>query len=382
MKKFIIPAAFMILIAAATAIVLTGRFFHSEPIHKDSPDYANYDYSRSGKKGIIHVGTQPNSLAGPALIEIIGHDRILEQYLSSRGWVLKTHGYRNGNDMMPYCDGRLDIMMLGDIPALIAVQKYPVGVFMVCRQGYNAVIARKRITPVQLKGLRIGYPPKTTAHFTFLRTLKTADLSMDDVVSVPLQPDEAEAALKNGSVDAVALWEPFLTRLLTTVPESVFISRSDTYSYILANLEFNEKHHDIFENILASFVRAARWLNQNDRNVRDGLEWLRDRAVRFQGRSSIDVNRQWVRLLRSETVENPSFPMLPLDTFDENGIIRQQFDFLKSAGILSNGADWEKTVNRFHTQDLPEIVRKGARWKIERFDYASKNLYVDGETHP
>lgn len=368
----------LVILLSVIAATLAYHFFQMEKppakISAKTSDYDTYRYGSSHEK-VIDIGTQPNSLSGPFLTETLFHDRILKQHLVQEGWILRSHGYRNGKDMLPYANGRLDVMMLGDIPAIQAMNRNNIGIFALCRQGYNAVISNRRLTPYELKGLRVGYPPGTAAHFTLERTLESAGLSLKDIIPVQLQPDEMESELRNHHVDAVAVWEPFLATILKNIPGSISIATSDTFSYIAVDLDFANRHPALLKNILASFVRITRWIKHDENNIHTGLIWVRDAAIRFQGESPIQTNMKWLSLLKSETIDNPSFPMIPMNSLDEQGIHHQQFIFLKKAGLLPENAKWERLIERISISVLPEIIKNGRAWQIDRFDYTPDNLY-------
>ena len=354
----------------------------SQPSFKTPPivhDYDNYDYGRGDAAKVIDVGTQPFGLLSTNLCEHLLRDRILQQHLAAEGWQLREHGYRSGKDMLAYADGRLDIMLLGDIPAFSAMQQRNVGIFALNRQGYNSVIVSRRLTPAEFKGLRVGYPAGTSAHFTLEQALESANLTMNDIAPVALQANEMESALRSRSVDAVAIWEPMITTILDTVPGSTIFFSSETYNYTTVDLDFATRHPSQLKAFLAASIRAAHWDRLEEENLRTALLWIRQANLRFSGASDVEANTKWTNLLRRETIDTPSFPMLPHNLRDEHGLQRQQFEFLKRNGILPTNADWSKVRERIDTALLPEIIRDGEKWRINSFDYAPDRLYQDKE---
>lgn len=340
------------------------------------PTYDKYNYGSADTAKIVDFGTQPNSIFTS---ESLFHDRILQEQLAAEGWKLREHRYRNGYDMIPYTDGRLDVMVLGDIPALVAIDKYKIGIFAVCRQGYNTIIANRRLTPSELKGLRVGYSPNTTAHFTLDSALQSVNLTINDIISVPMTPDVMEAALHNHKVDAIVSWEPTSSRILTIKSYSA-ISTSYGFSYIAINLDFAASHPNLQKAILSAVVRATKWARLNEENIRTNLLWDRKAAIIFFGYSPVEANAKWINLLRKETIDNPSFPMLPLNFNDEEGLLHQQFKFLKKNNILPISAEWKKNSDRFNIQFLPEVIKESKIWQIDSFDYATEKLYQEKES--
>jgi len=342
-----------------------------------APDYDRYNYGKADEAKVVEIATQPNAIFTS---ESLFHDRILQKQLAAEGWTLREHPYRNGKEMLPYTDGRLDVMILGDIPAFIAMDQHRIGIFALCRQGYNTIVANRKITPNQLKGLRIGYPTGTTAHFTLDRTLQAANLTMNDIISVPMPPDQMETAFRTGKVDAIVSWEPTASAILN-IPGSAMVSSSPGFSYIAMDFGFAARHPRIQQAILAAVVRAVNWAKIDEKNIRTSLLWDRDAAVTFFGKSPVEDSEKWIGLMRKETIDNPSFPMLPINFAENSGIPYQQFEFLKKIGSLPATADWKKISATVDTRLLPQIIAD-KNWQIDRFDYAPDKLYQGRQGTP
>jgi hypothetical protein len=344
-----------------------------------APNYDNYGFGRAEEARLIDVGTQPFGTPATYIAECLFHDRILQRQLAAEGWKLREHGFRNGNEMLPYADGRLDVMVLGDIPSLIAMQQQRVGIYALCSQGYNAVIANRWLIPAELKGLSIGYPAGTAAHFALERTLQSANLSIKDITSIPLPPEEMQAALRCQRVQAVAVWEPFITTILEQVPGSAVISSSDTYTYIAIGRDFAKRHPAQLKAVLAAMIRATRWGKLDEENLRTSLQWDRQATLEFTGKSLVAVDANWISRLREDTLDHASYPMLPLDFSNDQGLQHQQFEWLKKTGTLPADAEWQKVCACFNLQLLPEVIGDSQHWKIGSFDYAPAKLYPTGK---
>jgi len=323
---------------------------------------------------IIDIGTQPNALF---TTESLFHDRILKKQLAAKGWKLREHPYRNGNDMVPYTDGRLDVMILGDIPAFIAMQLNNIGISAVIRQGHNTVIARRRITAPELKGLRVAYPFNTTAHYAIERTLNAANLTTDDIVSINLQPDEMLNALSNNIVDVIVSREPTTSIILKNIKGSAAIYVIDGYSYIAFDRGFSARNPEIQKYLLAAVLRAVLWLKNGKENSSTSLEWDRKAEMKFLCNSAIECNTRWKNLLLRETIDNPLYPMLPLNFMDETTTNYKQFIFLKNKKIIPANAEWSKICERVDLKILPAIIRDGTNFEIDHFDYSTEKLFQD-----
>ena len=106
-------------------------------------------------------------------------------------------------------------------------------IFTVAESFYR-IVARKssgirRIA--DLKGKRITTPPITSAHYFLVKMLATGHLSETDVTLVNITPlTTMSTALKEGRVDAVAMWEPEAERAIDAVgPDAITFQDRHVY---------------------------------------------------------------------------------------------------------------------------------------------------------
>jgi hypothetical protein len=368
-----IPASVLLLVALAVA-AYTARERLAPPaapapiVH----DYEKYPYTRNEQAKVVDFATQPGSgYANGGLL----HDRILQRQLADAGWTLREHGYLTGKEMQPYCDGRLDVMVMGDLPTITALAQKRVVLVAVARINTNGIIAKRKITPAQLKGLRIGYPPGTSAHFMLHQALRAAGLSMADIVPVHVNPNEMEQALRDGKVDAVSSWDHFAMNIVERVPGTEVILSAGTSTYILADSDFAAQYPEQLKAMLASVYRAARWSRASEENMRAALSWTRQSNIRFSGKTQIQSEVQWIGLMRKDTTENPAFPLLPLDVGADNGRLQQLFAFGKEVGLIpATVADWPTISRKILHQPMQDVVREREKWQLDRADYSPEAL--------
>ena len=142
-------------------------------------------------------------------------------------------------------------------------------------EGLYRIAARKsagirRIA--DLKGKRITTPPNTSAHYFLVKMLATAHLSEADVTLVAIDPaTEMSTALKDGRVDAVAMWEPESDRAVAAVgPDAIVFEGRGVYRELF-NLNTSAKvladplkRRAIVE-LLRSLVAASEKIRQRPR---------------------------------------------------------------------------------------------------------------------
>lgn len=81
--------------------------------------------------------------------------------------------------------------------------------------GADGVVAKPGIHDLSdLRGKKVGMTSRASSLYVFMHTLEKAGMSLGDVVSVPINVIESEAAFDSGEVDAVVTSEPWLTRLV------------------------------------------------------------------------------------------------------------------------------------------------------------------------
>jgi sulfonate transport system substrate-binding protein len=114
--------------------------------------------------------------------------------------------------------GRVDLGLVGSTPPIFgaaAQTNFRVVATVALRNHLGAAILVKNGSPLSsvadLKGKKVAVPKGSNAHGLLLTALHRAGLGPDDVSTVFLPPPDAVTAFGRGDVDAVALWEPYLT---------------------------------------------------------------------------------------------------------------------------------------------------------------------------
>ncbi len=123
-----------------------------------------------------------------------------------------------------------------------------------------------------LRGKRIGVARGSSAHYFLYNALKAAGLSFKDVTVVPLLPPDARPAFESGSIDAWAVWDPYLTVALQGTNARVLrdhrgLPRSSSY-YLASSraLQDPEKKRALAV-LLAALQDTASWANKNQKAV-------------------------------------------------------------------------------------------------------------------
>jgi len=124
-------------------------------------------------------------------------------------------------------------------------------------------------TVKDLKGKRITTPRNTSAHYFLVRMLATAKLSESDVTLVDVTPlTEMSVALRDGRVDAVAMWEPESERAIAALGRDAVVLQDRRVYRELFNLNTSakvladpDKRHAIVQ-LLRSLITSSERLQR------------------------------------------------------------------------------------------------------------------------
>ncbi len=164
--------------------------------------------------------------------------------------------------------GAVDFGAVGDTPPIFA-QAAGSELLYVGGQpitGANAAILVAKAGPIQsvadLRGRRMAFTKGSSAHAMVVRILAASGMGPKDIQPVYLQPPDAAAAFRSGSLDAWAVWDPFYavaqlepaTRVLVT-GEGVAASNA----FFMAGRRFAERQPQLLSALLDAINGVAAW---------------------------------------------------------------------------------------------------------------------------
>lgn len=165
--------------------------------------------------------------------------------------------------------GAIDFGSVGNTPPIFAQAANKnityVGYENIHRKWQSVLVPKDSpITNIeQLKGKRIAVQKGSSAHDLLGRVLQKANLKWSDIQPIWLAPADARAALDKKSVDAWAIWEPFLSAAEVEGNARPVIDGSSfetTYNFLISRPDFVKAHPQETKNFINVANDAARWI--------------------------------------------------------------------------------------------------------------------------
>jgi len=227
--------------------------------------------SADSKEIVVKIGVQGSGgLFGKAQEE-----KLFEKAFAPYGATVEWVEFQSGPPMTEaIASNKLDFAGLGNMP-IIAAQAagIPFTVISQVLEGKKnvgvVVNAASGITSLRdLIGKKVAVGKGTNAYDFLLRGLKKEGLNPEKLEIINLNPDEAQAAFDAGSVDAWAVWEPYLT-INTLSGKGTIIADGEKLdilspSYQIVRSAFAEQHADLVVAYLKTYDELLQWELENE----------------------------------------------------------------------------------------------------------------------
>lgn len=172
--------------------------------------------------------------------------------------------------------GSVDIGHAGDSPPLFAQAAGVPFLYFAASSASpkTAGILVREDSPIRkasdLRGKRVGFGRGTSAHTMVLRYLDANQLQFSDIQPSFLPPAAGREAIESGSIDAWAIWDPFLAaaeeggryRKLTTGEGYV-----EGREFYFTSRTFAERSPDLLKEFLADLNRMKDWAKSRPADV-------------------------------------------------------------------------------------------------------------------
>jgi sulfonate transport system substrate-binding protein len=129
-------------------------------------------------------------------------------------------------------------------------------------------------TVAELKGKKVALNKGSNVHFLLVKLLEKAGVRYTDIDAVFLTPADARAAFERGSVDAWAIWEPFLAAAQTQTGARILANGNGVVSnhqFFLASRPYASKRGDVVAIVLEELAAVDQWAKANPKDAATAL---------------------------------------------------------------------------------------------------------------
>ena len=247
----------------------------------------------------IRIGYQKNGV-----LVIAREQAALETHFAPKGIAVKWLEFSSGPPMLEAMNvGSVDYGAVGDSPPIFAQSAgaaivYAAGQPITNGQGILVQNNSPIRSIVDLKGKRVGFTRGSSAHNLVVLTLEKAGLTYADITSIYLTPPDAGPAFANGSIDAWAVWDPYLAIGQVMQNGRILVNASEitkTNSFYVANRAFAKSQGSMLQHIIDVTASTAAWAQAHRDDVARSLSTI----------TGIPLDIQTVAANRSSFVVGP-----------------------------------------------------------------------------
>jgi sulfonate transport system substrate-binding protein len=197
----------------------------------------------------------------------------LEKKLGAQGVGVKWVEFPAGPQLLEGLNvGSVDVGFVGEAPPIFAqaagAQFLYIGNDPAAPEAEALVVPKDSAlkTVADLKGRKVALNKGSNVHYLLVKLLEKNGLKYSDIQPVFLAPADARAAFEKGSVDAWAIWDPFLAAVEKQTGARILADGRgavNNYAYYLAERGFVDKHPRVIETLFADTQEQGRWLKAN-----------------------------------------------------------------------------------------------------------------------
>jgi sulfonate transport system substrate-binding protein len=129
----------------------------------------------------------------------------------------------------------------------------------------------------QLKGKKVALNKGSNVHYLLVKLLEKAGLKYSDIDAVYLTPADARAAFERGSVDAWAIWEPFLAAAQKQIDARILADGRgvvDNHQFFLASRSYAQQRPDVVAIVIEQVAAVDEWAKAHTSDAAAALQPL------------------------------------------------------------------------------------------------------------
>lgn len=284
----------------------------------------------------LNIAVQP--VVGFLPIYVMRDTGSLEQAYKDNGYNVEINyvEFESGPpENEAFASNQVDVGVMGNVPTISGLANGQARTIIgIAYNGEKteAILVRKDsdiASPQDLKGKKIGLVVGSIAQNYLSVLLESNGLSLTDVELINLSTGEQQQALETGIVDAVATWEPTISKLVANGDNVVLADGTGIFlgeNPIIARTEYVQNNSEIVKIFLTEYKKAAEQIKS------DVPKYSQQYAEMF--------------LLDSSIVEAAlNNANLPIDITKEDATdLQNTVEFLYGEGLISSELTIEDSI--------------------------------------
>ena len=226
---------------------------------------------------VVNIAIQPSAAFIPLFVA--REKGWIEEALEAQGVMVVWNDFESGPPMNEsLAAGTSDIGVMGDVPCVSAIaagQKNEIVAMGAIGPASYALLAGADSdinSPADLAGKIVGTTVGSTGHNLTDKLLAQNGLDINkDIQLANISTGDAATVLSTGEVDAVALWEPNITRLVEDGTAKIIGEGTQCglrgVNPIIARADYAQEHPEVIKVIIEQYARAVAELSDLDEST-------------------------------------------------------------------------------------------------------------------
>jgi sulfonate transport system substrate-binding protein len=219
---------------------------------------------------LLRIGFQKSA----SLLTLQKAQGTLEKKLAAQGVSVRWVEFPAGPQLLEGLNvGAVDVGFVGEAPPVFAQAAGANFVYIghdPASPQAEAIVVPKDSpikTVADLKGKKIALNKGSNVHYLLVRALEKAGLRYTDVQPQFLAPADARAAFERGSVDAWAIWDPFLSAAEKQAGARVLVDGrhgvAQNYAFYVAERGYVQRRPQVIRTLFEDSLEQAKWIKAN-----------------------------------------------------------------------------------------------------------------------
>ena len=252
----------------------------------------------------------------------------LEKKFAPLGYAIEWREFSYGSPILEALSGgSIDVGHSGDAPVIFAQAAGIPFVYIAAtdESPESAGVVVRKNSPIQnfgeLRGKTIAFAKGSSSHHLVAQLLTRAGMTFNDIKPAYLQPADARAAFESGTIDAWAIWDPFLAAAELDGDGRVIATGAGFNGhreYYFARKEFLAAHPEVVAPLLAALVEVGVKAKQDPKATADFLAGKLGISAAVMERSEYRKQRYNARPLDGGIIQEQQEAA---DTFHRLGLI-------------------------------------------------------------